>query len=189
MWELGHKEGWVPKNWCFWTVVLEKTLESPSDCKEIKLVNPTGNQPWIFIGRIDAEAEAPILWPPDGKSQIFGKEPDAGKDWRLKENGIAEDEMVRQHHWLNGHEFGQTLGDSGGQRSLVCFRAWGCKELDTTWSTTKTTGLVARIQHSQLRWPDFNPWLGIKILLQVATGQGIWPEIRYVYVKSSFCIP
>ena len=105
MWELDYKEGWAPKNWCLRIVVLEKTLESPLDCK-IKLVNPEGNQPWIFTGRADAEAEAPILWPPDAKSQLTGKDPDAGKDWGKDENGVTEDEVVGWHHWLNGHEFG-----------------------------------------------------------------------------------
>ena len=110
MWELDHKEGWVLKNWCFQTVLLEKTLESPLDCKEIKPVNPKGNQPWIFIGRTDTEAETPILWPPDAKSQLIGKDPDAGKDWRQEEKGVTEDEMVGWHHWLKGHEFEQALG-------------------------------------------------------------------------------
>ena len=105
MWELDHKEGWAPKNWCFWTVVLEKTLESPLNSKKIKPVNPKGNQSWIFIGRTDAEAEAPILWPPDVKSQFTGKDPDTGKDWRQDEKGTTEDEMVGSHHWLDGHEF------------------------------------------------------------------------------------
>ena len=105
MWELEHKQGWVSKNWCFWTVMLEKTLESPLGCKEIKLVNPKGNQTWIFIGRTDAVAEAPILWPPDTKSWLIGKDPDAGKDWRQEEKGMTEDEMVGWHHRLNGHEF------------------------------------------------------------------------------------
>ena len=100
MWELDHREGWVPKNWHFW-IVPEKTLGSLLDCKEIKPVNPKGNQPWIFIGRTDAEAEVPILWPPDAKSWLIRKDPDAGKDWRQKEKGTAEDEMVREHHWLN----------------------------------------------------------------------------------------
>ena len=95
MWDLEHKESWAPKNWCFWTVVLEKTLENPLDCKEIQPVNPKGNQSWIFIGRTDAEAEAPILWPPDVKRWLIGKNPDAGKDWRQKEKQEAEDEMVR----------------------------------------------------------------------------------------------
>ena len=110
MWELGHKEGWVPENWCLWTVVLEKTLESGLDCKEIKPVNPKGNQSWIFIGRTDAEVEAPVLWPPDVRSQLIGKNPDAGKDWRQEEKGMTEGEMVGWHHQLNAHEFEQAPG-------------------------------------------------------------------------------
>ena len=105
MWELDHKEYWAPKNWCFWTVVLEKTLESPWDCKEIQPVHPKGNQSWIFIGRTDAEAETLILWPPDEKSWLIGKDPDAGKDWRQKEKGTTKDEMIGWHHRLDGHEF------------------------------------------------------------------------------------
>ena len=104
MWEFSYKESWAPKNRCFWTVVLEKTLESPLDCKEIKTVNPQGNQSWIFIGRTDAEAETPILWPPDAKNWLVGKDSDAGKDWRREEKGMTEDEMVGWHHLLNGHE-------------------------------------------------------------------------------------
>ena len=110
-------------------MALEKTLESPLDCKEIKPVNPKGNQPWIFIGRTDGEAEASILWPPDGKSWLNGKDPDAGEDQRQEEKGTTEDEMVGWHHWLNGHEFEQILGDGERQRSLVCCSPWGCKEL------------------------------------------------------------
>ena len=132
MWELDHKEGWALKNWYFQTVVLKKTFESPLDCKEIKQVHPNGNQPWIFIERTDAEAEAPILWPPDVKSWLIGKDPDAGKDWGQEEKGVAEDEMVGWHHRLSGHEFEQTPGDREGQVSLVCCNRWGCKELDTT---------------------------------------------------------
>ena len=132
MWELDYKESWVPKNWCFWTVVLEKTLESLLDCKEIQLVHPKGNQSWIFIGRTDAEAEAPILWPPDAKNWLIGKDPDAGEDWRQEEKGTAEDEMVGWHHWLSGHEFEQTPGVDNGQGSLVCCSPWDCKESDTT---------------------------------------------------------
>ena len=106
MWEMDYKESWVPKNWWFWTVVLEKTLESPLNSKEIKPVDPKGNQPWIFIGRTDAEGEAPILWPPDVKNWLIGKDPDAGKDWSQEEKGTTtEDEMVGWHHQLNGHEF------------------------------------------------------------------------------------
>jgi len=132
MWELDHKEGWALKNWCFWTVVLEKTFQSPLDYKEIKPVNPKGNQSWIFIGRTDAEAEAPIFWPPDAKSWLIRKDPNVGKDWSQEEKGTTEDELVGLHHRLDGHVFEQALGDSEGQRSLACYSPWGHKELDTT---------------------------------------------------------
>ena len=115
MWELDHKEGWALKNWCFWIVVLEKTLENPLDCKEIKPVNPKGNQSCIVIGQTGAKA--PILWPPDVKSWLIGEDSDAGGDWRQEEIRTG-DEMVGWHHWLNGHEFEQTPGNSGGHRSL-----------------------------------------------------------------------
>ena len=131
MWELDHKESLVPKNWCFWTVVLEKTLESPLDFKEIKSVHPKGNQSWIFIGKTDVEAETPILWPPDGKNRLTGKDPDAGKDWRQEEKGTTEDEMVGWHQRLDGHEFEQVLGVGDGQENLVCCSPWGLKESDT----------------------------------------------------------
>ena len=104
MWELDYKESWGPKNWCFWTVMLEKTLESPLDCREIELVHPKGNQSWIFTRRTDAKAEAPILWPPDGKNWLIGKDTDTGKDWRQEEKGTTEDELVGWHHWFNGYE-------------------------------------------------------------------------------------
>ena len=110
MWELDYKESWVLKNWCFWTVVLEKTLESPLDCKEIQPVHPKGDPSWIFIGRTDAEAETPNLWPPDVKNWLVGKAPDTRKDWRQEEKGKTEDERVRWHHWLDGHEIEQTPG-------------------------------------------------------------------------------
>ena len=119
---VGHKESWALKNWCFSTVVLEKTLESPLDCKEIKPVHPKGNQSWIFIGRTDVEAETPILWPPDVKNWVIGKDPDAGKDWRQEVKGTTEDEMVEWHH---RHEFEQALGVGDGQRSLACCSPWG----------------------------------------------------------------
>ena len=105
MWELDCKESWALKNWCFWTVVLEKTLESPLDCKEIQPVHPKRYQSWIFIGRSDAEAETPILWSPHAKNWLIGKDPDAGKDWRWQEKGMTGDEMVGRHHWCDGHEF------------------------------------------------------------------------------------
>ena len=120
------------KNWCFWTVVLEKTLESPLDCKEIKPVNSKGNQSWIFIERTDAEAEAPKIWPPDVKNWLIWKDPDAGKDWR-QEKGTTEDDMVGWHHWLNGHEFEQTPEVGDGQGSLVCCNPWGHKRVRHNW--------------------------------------------------------
>ena len=129
--ELNYKESWALKDWCFWTVVLEKTLESPLDCKDIQPVNPKGNQSWIFIGRIDAEAEAPIFWSPDLKSWLIWKDSDAGKDWRQEEKGTIEDEMVRWHHLVNGLDFGWTLGVGDGQGGLACCGSWG-KETDMT---------------------------------------------------------
>ena len=142
MWELDPKEGWAPKNWCFWTVVLEKALESPLDCKEIQPVHPKGNQSWIFIRRTDAEAEAPKLGPPDAKSWFIGKDPDAGKDWGQEEE-TTEDEMTGWHHWLDGHEFEQAPGAGDGQGGLVCCSPWGRIESDTTeWITAAYLGLI-----------------------------------------------
>ena len=130
MWELDFKESWALKNCCFWTVV--KTLENPLDCKEIQPVHPKGDQSWVFIGRTDAKAETPILWPPDVKSWLIWKDPDAGKHWGQEEKETTEDEMVAWYHWLNGHGFGWTLGVGDGQGGLVCSSSWDCKELDTT---------------------------------------------------------
>ena len=132
MWEFDHKESWALKNWCVWTVVLKNTLENPLDCKEIKPVSPKGNQSWILIGRTDAEAETPILWPPVAKNWLIGKEPDAGRDWGQEEKGTTEDEMVGWHHWLDGHEFEQAPGVGDWQRGLACYSPWGCQESDTT---------------------------------------------------------
>ena len=134
LWELDYKESWVLKNWCFWTVVLEKTLESLLDCNDIQPVHPKENQFWILIGRTDAEAEAqaPILWLPDVKNKLIGKDPDAGKDWRQEEKGIAEDEMIGWYHRLNEREFESTPGVGDGLGGLVCCGPWGHKESDTT---------------------------------------------------------
>ena len=132
MWDLDYKESWALKNWCFWTVVLEKTLESHLDCKELQPVHPKGDQFWIFIGRTDAKAETPILWPPDVKNWLTGKDPDAGKDWRQEEKRTTEDEVVGWHHWLNGHELEWTLWVGDGQGGRACCSPWGHKELDTT---------------------------------------------------------
>ena len=140
MWELDYKESWALKNWCIWTVVLDKTLESPLDSKEIQPVHPKGNQSWIFIRRTDAEAETPIFGPPDAKNWLIWKDPDARKDWRREEKGTTEDEMVGWPHQLNGHEFEQAPGVSDGQGSLVCCNPWGCKESDMT---------------EQLNWTDW----------------------------------
>ena len=139
-------------NWCFWIVVLKKTFESPLDSKEMKQVNPKGNQPWIFIGRTDAEAELPILYPPDVKSCLIGKDPDAGKDWRQEEKGTTEDEIVGWHHQLNRHEFEQTPGVGDGQGGLVCCNSWGCKESDMT----------ERLNWTELKWMSHVQVLKIK---------------------------
>ena len=125
MWELDHKQDWAPKNWCFRTVVIEKTLESPLDSKKIKPANPKGTQPWILIRRTDAEA--PKLQPCDVKSWLTGKDPDTGKDWGKEEKGTTEDEMVGWNHWLSEHEFEKIPGDSDGQGSLACCSSWGCR--------------------------------------------------------------
>ena len=127
-----YKESWAPNNWCFWTLVLEKTLESPLDCKEIQPVHPKGDQSWVFIGRTDVEAETPILWPPDAKSWLIWKNPNAGKDWGQEEEGTTEDEMVGWHHQLDRCGFGWTPGVGDGQGGLACCDSWGHKELDTT---------------------------------------------------------
>ena len=132
MWELDCEEGWAPKNWCFWTVVLEKTLESSLNCTEIKPVNPKRNQSWIFIGRTDAETA--ILWPPDAKNWLIGKDPDAGKDWRQEEKGTTEDEMAGWHHPLDGYEFEQAPGVGDGQRSWACCSPWGHR-VGRDWAT------------------------------------------------------
>ena len=169
MWELDYKESWVPENWCFWTVVLEKTLESPLDSKEIQPAYPKGNQSWIFIGRTDAETEPPILWPPDVKNWLIRKDPDAGKDWRQEEK-TTEDEMAGWHHWLDGHEFEQTLGVGDGQGSLVCCSPWGCKELDMTeqlnWTdiiyrgfSGGTSGKEPTYQYRKCKRLEFDPWV------------------------------
>ena len=133
MWELDYKESWTPNNWCFWTVVVKKTLESPLDCKEIQLVHPKGNQSWVFIGRTDTEAETRIFWAtPDVKNWLTGKDPGAGKDWRWEEKRMTEDEMAGWHHQFNGHELEQAPGVGDGMGGLACCSSWGCKELDMT---------------------------------------------------------
>ena len=144
----------VPKNWCFWTVVLEKTLECPLDCKEIQLVHPKGDRSWVFIGRTDAEAETSILWPPDGKSRLIGKDPDAGKDRRQEEKRVTEDEVVGWHHWFNGHEFEQALGDGEGQESLE-FMGWKSQTQVSDWKTNFSWNFHGVTLRNQLHWSVF----------------------------------
>ena len=143
MWELDCEESWAPKNWCFWTVVLEKTLESPLDCKEIQTVHSKGDQSWVFFGRTNAKAETPVLWPPHAKSWLNGKDSEAGRDWGQEEKGTTEDEMAGWHHRLDGHEFGWTPEVRDGQGGLACCNSWGRKESDTTeqlnWTELKYT--------------------------------------------------
>ena len=172
MWELDCKESWVLKNWCFWTVVLEKTLESPMDCKEIQPVHPKGDQSCMFIGRTDVEAETLILWPPHAKSWLIWKDPDAGKYWGQEEKGMTEDEMVGWHHQLNGHESGWTLGVGDGQGGLACYGSWGRKELDMT---------------KRLNWTELS--LKECPFLNTTTLSNIWMGVTNVqHIKVCVCV-
>ena len=150
MWELDCEESRAPNNWCFWTVVLEKTLESPLECKEIKPVNLKGNQSWIFIGRSDAEAETPIFCSPDAKNWLIGKDPDAGKDWRQeKEKGTTEDEMIGWHHQFDGYEFEQAPGVGNGQGSLACLPhgvTMGSQRVRHHWATELDQKVLITLQ-------------------------------------------
>ena len=153
--ELDCEEGWAPKNWCFWTVVLEKTLESPLDCKEIQLVH-SEDQPWDFFGRNDATAEAPVLWPPHVKSWLIGKYSDAGRDWGQEEKGTTEDEMAGWHCWLDGCESEWTPGVGDGQGGLVCCDSRGCKESDMTewlnWTKLMCAKLLSHVPFFVTLW-------------------------------------
>ena len=173
-WQLDYKESWALKNWCFWTVVLEKTLESSLGCNEIQPVHPKGNQSWISIGRTDIEAETPILWPPDVKNWLIWKDPDAGKDWRWEEKGMTEDGMVWWHPWLNGHEFEWTPGVGDGQGGLACCSPCGRKESDTTeW-----------LNWNELNWEKNNSFLSP---LKTRNWQSTWSagkQINYTFGAS-----
>ena len=183
MWELDYKESLVLKNWCFWTVVLEKTLESPLDCKEIQPVHPKGDQFWIFIGRTDAEAETPILWPPHVKNWLIWKDPDAEKDWRWEEKGITE-EMAGWHHQLNGYEFEQALGVGDGQGGLVCCIPWDLKESDTTvWlNWTELNMMLNYLPALKKKWEIFEKVkeFGMNVSLFVPTWQQLVAKSSWV---------
>ena len=164
MWELDCEESWAPKNWCFWTVVLEKTLESPLECKEIQPVHSKGDQPRVFFGRNDAKAETPVLWPPHAKSWLTGKDSDVGRDWG-QEKGTTEDEMAAWHHRIDGREFEWTLGAGDGQGGLECWVSWGRKESDTT---------------ERLKWTELN-WTELKGILQLMKLQ---MELHFLYLSN-----
>ena len=179
MWELDHKEGWVPKNWCFQTVMLEKTLESPLDSKETKPVNSKGNQPWVFIERTDAEV--PIILPPDAKSWVIGKDLDAGKGWGQEGKEVTEDELVGWCHWLNEREFEQTLGNNEGQGSLVCFSPWSHKELTRLRDWTTTT-----MDMDEEGWGTFLLMYWFSIAAVIMKDQKLSDCFEYQFIISQF---
>ena len=171
MWELEYKESWMHKNWCFWTVVLEKTLESPLDWKQIKPANPKGNQSWIFMGKTDAEAEAPILWPHDVKSWVIGKDPDAWKVWRQQEMEMTEDDMVGWHHWLDGHEIEQAVSAGDGQEKPGMLQPMGLQRVGHDWSTELIEMMINKFSKREVIY-DFDQ----KIYNRVGRGTSDWLE-------------
>ena len=176
MWELDHEEGWAPKNWWFQIVVLKKSLENPLDSKKIKPVNSKGNQPWLFIRKTAAEAEAPILWPPDVKSQLAGKDPDTGKDWRQEEKGTTDDEMVGWHHRPNGHEFEQTLRYSYRQGNLAWCSPWDSRD-GRDWATEQQ-----QQKHLPDKWQSQDPIVPSTIAIFEVCG-----HLITVWILSLFC--
>ena len=187
MWELDCAEIWAPKHWCFWTVVLEKTLESPLDCKEIQPVHPTEDKSWVFIGRTDAEAETPILWPPHVKSWLTGKDPDAGRDWGQEEKGTTEDEVAGWHHWLDGHEFEWTPGVGDGQGGLVCCVSWSRKESDMierlNWTELNIIKYsLSKYKYKIVWYTDVNPVDTQKLMMEC-----ILPFCIFSYISNSLC--
>ena len=191
MWQLDCEEGWAPKNWCFWTGVLEKTLESPLDCKEIQPVHPKGDQFWVFFGRNDAKAETPVLWPPHEKSWLIEKDSD-GRNWGQEEKGMTEDEMAGWHHRLNGRESEWTPGVGDGQGGLACCNSWGHEELDTTerlnWTELNATPSLNKepqvrkecAQWNQVSWVQSSAsWPHYGTLSKLLTGQEESPQVHF----------
>ena len=179
MWELDYKEGWAPKNWCFWTVVLEKTLENPLVCKEIQPLHSKGDQSWVFTGRTDSEAEIPILWPPHAKSWLIGKDSDAGRDWGQEEKGTTEDEVAGWHHRLDGHEFEWTPRVGDGQGGPACCDSWDSKESDMTeWLNWTERGPDLHI--FVISWPHrpLNPWFSFLFVIVILGLQIIRIQIK-----------
>ena len=182
MWELGYKESWALKNCCFWTVVLEKTLESPLHCKEIQWVPPKGDQSWVFIGRTDAEAETPVLWPPDAESWLIWKDPDAGRGWGQEEKGTTEHGMVEWYHWLDGHECGWTPGVGDGQGGLACCSSWG-RRVRHDWATElnwshKNPVII-------LRWSFMSTWINT---CQTDFNSQFW-DMEVLVSMDEICMP
>ena len=178
-------ESWTVKNWCFWTVVLEKTLESPLDSKKVKPVNPKENQPWIFIVRTDTEAETPILWPPDMKNWLIRKDPDAGKDWRQEDKEGTEDGMVGWHHQIKGHEFEQALGVGDGQGSLACCSPWGHR-VGHHWVTELKAPEFCFILIGSITCVSFVPL--VKPFGMMRTVRHFPLQVRNKYFMAIFCL-
>ena len=182
MWELDCEESWAPKNWCFWTVVLEKTLESPLDCKKILPVHSEGDQPWDFFGGNDAKAETPVLWPPHVKSWIIGKDSDAGRDWEQEEKGTTEDEMAGWHPWLVSLEWTRGVGD--GQGGLACCDSWGRKELDTTERLNWTELRAMSVVYSWILTPKTRDLSSVFIMITYTHGSLIY-NVRQWHVLNN----
>ena len=193
MWELDCEESWAPKNWCFWTVVLEKSLDSLLDCKEIQPVHSEGDQSWVFIGRTDVDTETEILWPPDAKSWLIGKDPDAGKDWGQKEKGMTEDEMVGCHHRHNGREFEWTPGVGDGQGGLACCGSWDHKESDTT-EPLNWTQLHVNQKHLKKKKKQYFPkqtkklMRRMSLLYSIENLFSVWNKRSWLDFLICFCI-
>ena len=192
MWKLDYKRSWALKNRFFWTMVLEKTLESPLHYKEVKPVHPKGDQSWIFIGRTDVEAYTPILWPRYAKNWLIVKDPDAGQDWRQEEKGVTEDKMVGCHHWLYGHEFEQAPGVGNGQGSLMCCHPWDCKESDTTeplnWTELCPILHIKEMRLKMLICPDSHSWWVKELWCKIAPGNSR-RQLKDHDLQEDFCKP